>query len=88
MYWFGKALTLKTSTSENCQTHLNNSLATAAVLFECVWQFCGVCGKKVKNFQILFESIISKLGYRCLQRHVDPRLVDWNQGLRFNARYD
>ena len=88
MYWFGKVLTLKTSAPENAQTHLNNSLATAAKLFECIWQLCGVGGKKVKNFQILFEFIISKLNYRFLQRHVDPRLVDWNQGLRFNARYD
>ena len=25
-----------------CQTHLNNSSATADELFECVWPYCGV----------------------------------------------
>ena len=29
-------------TSQNRQTHSNNSLAFADGLFECVWLFCGV----------------------------------------------
>ena len=35
-------LTLSVPTTQNGQTHSNNSLATADELFECVWPFCGV----------------------------------------------
>ena len=34
-------LTLEVQTSQNGQTHSNNSPATANTLFECVWPFCG-----------------------------------------------
>ena len=36
-------LTLSVPTSQNGQTHSNNSSAVADELFECVWPFCEVC---------------------------------------------
>ena len=35
-------LTLSAPTSQNVQTHSNNSTDVANELFECVWQFYGV----------------------------------------------
>ena len=37
-----KCLTLSVPTSQNCQTHSNNSSAAADELFESVWSFYGV----------------------------------------------
>ena len=63
--------------SENGHTDSNNSLPTAAKLFECVGPFSGVGPERVKNFQILYEYNISKPSDRFLQKHVDPKLI-WN----------
>ena len=35
-------LTLKAPTSQNGQTHLNNSSVVDDELFECVWPLCGI----------------------------------------------
>ena len=46
---YSHSVTLKAPTQQNGQTHLNDSLATADELFECVWPFCGVGTKTVGN---------------------------------------
>ena len=48
-------------TPQNCQTHLNNLLAVADKLFECIRLFCGVGTKRFKfhtgkNFSLDFFS--------------------------------
>ena len=41
---------------QNGQTHLNNSLAIADELFECVWPFCGIGTSRV-NFEHIWNNI-------------------------------
>ena len=45
------------SAPQNGQTYSNNSLATAGELFECVWPFCGVGSKRVKNCINQYSSV-------------------------------
>ena len=55
--------------SQNGHTDSNNSLATAAELFECVGPFSGVGTERVSEYNI------SKPSDRFLQEHVDPKLI-------------
>ena len=49
------------STPQNCQSQLNNSLAKAVELFECVWLFVGLTFKELKSTPsiIAFSSVNS-----------------------------